>query len=278
MQSDYQQEDIPKITLKYFKELVATQIYNNEHINWIFDDTNCYRVTIHKTEEGNLSTAPINGAHSTFNIHSGQLFLKVIHTSKWSTSRKLGQTAKEIAAEELAALIRALPKEEHPQTIFTTRSAVIPFIKQQLIDFPEIQIHACSFFLPLQALLRIPKILDAVMSATEPKMVLFALYDGWQPISPAAAFQRLIIILQALRSDSIAPLDIINPRKENSESFWPKLSNDEWTPIEIQLKKLIVDQFSKRNQVPVESLTEEQIDGAIYGEELSDVHHLLQQQ
>ena len=47
---------------------------------WFADDTNVYRVTIHKTFEGNLTTKPINGAIFIFNPRSGQLFLKIIHT------------------------------------------------------------------------------------------------------------------------------------------------------------------------------------------------------
>ena len=39
--------------------------------------TNVYRVTIHKTFEGNLTTKPINGAIFIFNPRTGQLFLKV---------------------------------------------------------------------------------------------------------------------------------------------------------------------------------------------------------
>ena len=34
---------------------------------WFVDDTNVYRVTIHKTFEGNLTTKPINGAIFIFN-------------------------------------------------------------------------------------------------------------------------------------------------------------------------------------------------------------------
>jgi len=45
-----------------------------------------YRVTIHKTFEGNLTTKPINGAIFIFNPRSGQLFLKIIHT-RWVWAR-----------------------------------------------------------------------------------------------------------------------------------------------------------------------------------------------
>ena len=59
------------------------ELFSNQTI-WFVDDTNVYRVTIHKTFEGNLTTKPINGAIFIFNPRTGQLFLKVIHTSVWA--------------------------------------------------------------------------------------------------------------------------------------------------------------------------------------------------
>jgi pre-mRNA-processing factor 8 len=54
------------------------EIFSNQII-WFVDDTNVYRVTIHKTFEGNLTTKPINGAIFIFNPRTGQLFLKVCY-------------------------------------------------------------------------------------------------------------------------------------------------------------------------------------------------------
>ena len=59
-----------------------------------------YRVTIHKTFEGNLTTKPINGAIFVFNPRTGQLFLKIVHTSVWAGQKRLGQLAKWKTAEE----------------------------------------------------------------------------------------------------------------------------------------------------------------------------------
>jgi hypothetical protein len=58
-------------------------------------------VTIHKTFEGNLTTKPINGAIFIFNPRSGQLFLKIIHTSVWAGQKRLSQLAKWKTAEEV---------------------------------------------------------------------------------------------------------------------------------------------------------------------------------
>lgn len=74
-----------------------------------------------QTFEGNLTTKPINGAIFIFNPRTGQLFLKIIHTSVWAGQKRLGQLAKWKTAEEVAALIRSLPIEEQPKQIIVTR-------------------------------------------------------------------------------------------------------------------------------------------------------------
>ena len=51
------------------------ELFSNQCI-WFIDDTNVYRVTIHKTFEGNLTTKPINGAIFIFNPRTGQLFFE----------------------------------------------------------------------------------------------------------------------------------------------------------------------------------------------------------
>jgi pre-mRNA-processing factor 8 len=58
-------------------------------------------VTIHKTFEGNLTTKPINGGIFIFNPRTGQLFLKIIHTSVWAGQKRLSQLAKWKTAEEV---------------------------------------------------------------------------------------------------------------------------------------------------------------------------------
>ena len=95
-------------TEPYLNSQNYIDLFTNQVI-WFVDDTNVYRVTIHKTFSGNLTTKPINGAVFTFNPRTGQLFLKVIHTSVWAGQKRLGQLAKWKTAEEVAALIRALP-------------------------------------------------------------------------------------------------------------------------------------------------------------------------
>ena len=109
----------PYLSSQNYGELFSNQII------WFVDDTNVYRVTIHKTFEGNLTTKPINGAIFIFNPRTGQLFLKIIHTSVWAGQKRLGQLAKWKTAEEVAALIRSLPVEEQPKQIIVTRYTLL---------------------------------------------------------------------------------------------------------------------------------------------------------
>ena len=130
------------------------ELFSNQII-WFVDDTNVYRVTIHKTFEGNLTTKPINGAIFIFNPRTGQLFLKIIHTSVWAGQKRLGQLAKWKTAEEVAALIRSLPVEEQPKQIIVTRKGMLDPLEVHLLDFPNIVIKGSELQLPFQACLKV---------------------------------------------------------------------------------------------------------------------------
>lgn len=174
------------------------ELFSNQII-WFVDDTNVYRVTIHKTFEGNLTTKPINGAIFIFNPRTGQLFLKIIHTSVWAGQKRLGQLAKWKTAEEVAALVRSLPVEEQPKRIIVSRKGMLDPLEVHLLDFPNIVITGSELQLPFQAALKIEKFGDLILKATEPQMVLFNIYDDWlKTISSYTAFSRLILILRAL--------------------------------------------------------------------------------
>lgn len=121
---------------------------------WFVDDTQVYRVTIHKTFEGNLlvsflsaresyetdaatpprTTKPINGAIFIFNPRTGQAFIKIIHTSVWAGQKRLGQLAKWKTAEEVAALIRSLPVEEQPKQVIVTRKGMLDPLEVHLLS------------------------------------------------------------------------------------------------------------------------------------------------
>nr|KMM70064.1 pre-mRNA processing splicing factor 8 [Coccidioides posadasii RMSCC 3488] len=169
-----------------------SELFSNQ-IQLFIDDTNVYRVTIHKTFEGNLTTKPINGAIFIFNPRTGQLFLKIIHTSVWAGQKRLGQLAKWKTAEEVAALIRSLPVEEQPKQLIVTRKGLLDPLEVHLLDFPNISIRASELQLPFQAAMKIEKLADMILRATDPQMDIQE--DGhFTYIMPKNILKRFIMI------------------------------------------------------------------------------------
>ena len=239
---------------------------------WFIDDTNVYRVSIHKTFEGNLTTKPINGAIFIFNPRTGQLFLKVIHTSVWAGQKRLGQLAKWKTAEETAALIRSLPVEEQPNQVVVTRKGMLDPLEVHLLDFPNIVIRPSELQLPFQAALKVEKLGDLILKATEPQMVLFNLYDDWlKSISSYTAFSRLILILRALHVNNDKTKMILRPDKSvitEPHSVWPSLTDEQWVKVEVELRDLILADYGKKNGVNVSSLTNSEMRDIILGQEI----------
>ncbi|KAJ6171891.1 hypothetical protein N7470_000958 [Penicillium chermesinum] len=258
------------------QEFLNSQNYSelfSPQVQLFIDDTNVYRVTIHKTFEGNLTTKPINGAIFIFNPRTGQLFLKIIHTSVWAGQKRLGQLAKWKTAEEVAALIRSLPVEEQPKQLIVTRKGLLDPLEVHLLDFPNISIRASELQLPFQAAMKVEKIADMILKATGPRMVLFNLYDEWlKSISPYTAFSRLILILRALHVNIDKAKIILRPDKTvftQEHHVWPSLSDEDWIKVEVQLRDLILNDYGKKNNVNVQSLTSSEVRDIILGMEIS---------
>jgi pre-mRNA-processing factor 8 len=259
-------------TEPYLNSQNYSELFSQQTI-WFVDDTNVYRVTIHKTFEGNLTTKPINGAIFIFNPRSGQLFLKIIHTSVWAGQKRLSQLAKWKTAEEVAALIRSLPVEEQPRQIIVTRKGMLDPLEVHLLDFPNIVIKGSELQLPFQACLKIEKFGDLILKATHPEMVLFNLYDDWlKSISPYTAFSRLLLLLRALHVNTDRTTVILKPDKTTMtlpHHVWPTLTDDEWIKIEVELKDLILLDYGKRNNVNVAALTQSEVRDIILGMEIA---------
>jgi pre-mRNA-processing factor 8 len=257
----------PYLSSQNYGELFSNQII------WFVDDTNVYRVTIHKTFEGNLTTKPINGAIFIFNPRTGQLFLKIIHTSTWAGQKRLGQLAKWKTAEEVGALIRALPAEEQPQQIIVTRKGMLDPLEVNLLDFPNVVIKGSEMQLPFQSCLKIEKFGDLILKAKEPQMVLFNIYDDWlKTISSYTAFSRLILIMRALHVNNEKCKMILRPNASTvteSHHVWPSLDDEEWMKVEVELKDLILNDYGKKNNVNVQSLTQSEIRDIILGMEIA---------
>jgi len=256
----------PYLSSQNYGELFSNQVI------WFVDDTNVYRVTIHKTFEGNLTTKPINGAIFIFNPRTGQLFLKIIHTSVWAGQKRLSQLAKWKTAEEVAALIRSLPIEEQPKQIIVTRKGMLDPLEVNCLDFPNIVLKGSELQLPFQACLKIEKFGDLILRATEPQMMLFNLYDDWlKTISSYTAFSRLILILRGLHVAVDKVKMILRPDKTvitEAHKVWPTLTDEAWIKIEVALKDLILSDYGKKNNVNVASLTQSEIRDIILGMEI----------
>jgi len=257
----------PYLSSQNYGELFSNQVI------WFVDDTNVYRVTIHKTFEGNLTTKPINGAIFIFNPRTGQLFLKVIHTSVWAGQKRLSQLAKWKTAEEVAALIRSLPIEEQPKQIIVTRKGMLDPLEVHCLDFPNIVLKGSELQLPFQAALKVEKFGDLILRATEPQMVLFNIYDDWlKSISSYTAFSRLILILRGLHVNVDKVKQILRPDRSvvtEPHHVWPSLSDDQWIKVEVALKDLILADYGKKNNVNVSSLTQSEIRDIILGMEIA---------
>jgi pre-mRNA-processing factor 8 len=256
----------PYLSSQNYGELFSNQC------SWFVDDTNVYRVTIHKTFEGNLTTKPINGAIFVFNPKTGQLFLKVIHTSVWAGQKRLGQLAKWKTAEEVAALIRSLPIEEQPKQIIVTRKGMLDPLEVHLLDFPNIVIKGSELQLPFQACLKIERFGDLILRATEPQMLLFNLFDDWlESVSAYTAFSRLILIMRALHVNNERTKVILRPDRSTVTAphhIWPSLADEEWIRVEVALKDLILADYGRKNNVNVASLTQSEIRDIILGMEI----------
>eukprot|EP00941_MAST-03F_sp_MAST-3F-sp1_P001836 g1836.t1 len=267
-------------TEPYLSSQTYGELFSNQ-TNWFVDDTNVYRVTIHKTFNGNITTKPINGAIFIFNPRTGQLFLKIIHTSVWAGQKRLSQLAKWKTAEETAALIRSLPVEEQPKQIIVTRKGMLDPLEVHCLDFPNIVIKGSELQLPFQACLKIQKFGDLILKAIEPQMLLFNIYDDWlKTISSYTAFSRLILILRGLHVDNERTKMILRPDATTvteSHHIWPTFTDEEWIKVEVALKDLILSDYGRKNNVNVQSLTQSEIRDIILGMEIAPPSQQRQQ-
>jgi len=121
--------------------------------------------------------------------------------------------------------------------------------------------------------MKVEKLGDMILRATEPQMVLFNLYDEWlKSISSYTAFSRLILILRALHVNQDKTKLLLRPDKTvitQEHHIWPTLSDDDWIKVETQLRDLILNDYGKKNNVNVSSLTQSEVRDIILGMEIS---------
>lgn len=244
-------------------------------VSWFVDDTNVYRVSVHKTLEGNLTTKAVNGAIFIFDPRSGACYLKIIHSSVWAGQRRLAQLAKWKTAEEVSALVRSLPVEDQPRQLILMRRGLRDPLEVNLMDYTNIILKGSDLRIPFQSCFRLPTVGDLVAEATEPKLVIFRLYDDWlDTVSANTAFSRLVLILRGLHVDhekawcAIADPELSSVSSEGVSGmtfFWPKHSPAEWATIEGRLKDLIVDDYAAKHEIRASALTQTEIRDVILG-------------
>ena len=235
---------------------------------WIVDDSNIYRVLTHKTLEGNLSTRAVNGALFVLDPKSGKMYLRVVHASAWTGQKHLGQLAKWKAAEEVAALLRALPAEEQPRCIVVMRKGLLDPLESHLADFPNVVIKPSELQIPFQALLSLEELGDAVLRAPESCTLLRGVYDDWLgSFGPFTAFSRLALILRALHVSPQRAARALSARagEKPIDNVWPQLRPDDWPAAEFELRNLILADFARKANVAVGSLTQTEIRDIILG-------------
>ena len=99
--------------------------------------------------------------------------------------------------DEKNEIFSSLPVEEQPKQIIVTRKGMLDPLEVHLLDFPNIVIKGSELQLPFQACLKVEKLGDLILKATEPQMCLYNLYDDWlKEISSFTAFSRMVLILR----------------------------------------------------------------------------------
>ena len=248
-----------------------SELFNSDG-KLIVDDSNVYRVISHSTFEGNTAVKVLNGALFMLNPKTGQLFLKIIHSSVFQGQSRRAQLAKWKAAEEVAALVRSLPREEQPKQVIITRKGILDPLEVHLLDFPSISIRPTELHMPFNAALKIDQLNDIVNTAKEPKMTLFNVYDDWlDSCSSFTAFNRLILLMRGLQVNADKTKLILRPDESvrtKEHHLWPTLSDEQWKDVESQLADLILGDYSRKYSVNINSLTDNEIRDIILGQDV----------
>ncbi|KAL6928706.1 hypothetical protein ACO0SA_002035 [Hanseniaspora valbyensis] len=255
----------------YLNSTNYPELFNDSNKLFI-DDTNVYRISVRANKEGHVQTTPINGCVTIMNPKTGDLYLRIIHTSVWKGQSRLAQLAKWKTAEEMTALVRSLPKDEQPSQIIVTRKTIVDPLEVHMLDFPNIGIRPTELRMPFSSILAIDKLAKTVDEAEEPKMVLFNMFDDWlDSISPYTAFSRLILLLRGLKSNEEKGKLILSKDSEvliKRDHLWPSFSEDQWIDIEAEFRDLILEEFANKYHVNVKALTQTEIKDLILGQNI----------
>jgi pre-mRNA-processing factor 8 len=122
-------------------------------------------------------------------------------------------------------------------------------------------------------MLKVEKLGDMVVQATGPQEVLFNMYDDWlKSISSYTAFSRLVLILRSMHVNMDRTKALLRPDLSvvtQPHHVWPSLSDEAWIKLEVALKDLILNDYGKKNNVNVASLTQSEVRDIILGMEIT---------
>lgn len=245
--------------------------------NLLVDDTSVYRVTLHKTKNGNMASKPVNGALLTLNPRTGRMHMQVIHAqTAWAGQKKLSAVSKWKAAEEEAALLRKIPEDEMPQQIVIASRGLRDPMEVNMLEFSGVTVRNSDLKLPFSALLNLAQFKEVVTQASQPSMHQYDLYDDWLDISqPSTAFSRLMLLLRGLLVNPEGASAILSrrrgshPRDPTKVYTWPCLSRSEWIDVENEMSELVIEEYGKSNGVNTNLLTQSEVRDIILGQTLA---------
>jgi len=183
-------------------------------------------------------------------------------------------------AESCAALIRSLPKEDHPKMIVTMQRQVLEPVNAALSGLTNTVIKGSNLLIPLRSLAKVPRLYHLMQQATTSQTHMINLYDDWlEQVSHVTAFFRLIIILRAMNINEVRAKKIL--QLENNEiianhHLWPTYTPDSWLDVETNLKDLIIADYCRRNGVDVNRITPTEIRDILFGQEVGSAETLQQ--
>lgn len=94
-------------------------------------------------------------------------------------------------------------------------------------------------------------------------MLVFNLYDNWlDTVSNFTSFNRSVLVMRALhvnlQKTTLLLKEASNVGKDPA-FVWPKIDIEDWMKVEIELRNLILADFSKRCNVNVNNLIQSEI-------------------
>lgn len=95
---------------------------------------------------------------------------------------------------------------------------------------------------------------------------------SFQTISSYTAFSRVILIMRGMHINPDKTKVILKPDRTTiteAHHIWPTLSDEEWIKVELALKDMILNDYGKKNNVNVASLTQSEVRDIILGMEIS---------